>query len=108
MDLRRMTLGKQRPRRNRRVGRRLAQARLVNDFSLHPRSVGLSGDGLDDEAKQTITMVRIFEARVRVDGRGLLQIGNQLLATKKRPSALELASIQAVANDPCTMGAEFA
>src|SRR5580700_7215738 len=53
-------------------------------------------------------MIRIFEPRVRVDGRGLLQIGNQLLATKKRPSALELASIQAVANDPCTMREELA
>jgi hypothetical protein len=82
--------------------------RLVDDFSLHPRSVGLAGDRLDDEAKQTITMVRIFEARVRVDGRRLLQFTQEFPTTVEWSSALELAGVQAIGDDPGAMGQEFA
>ena len=94
-----MTACERGPLGQRHVGFGLAQACGHNDLAFDPVPIWLFRNRLDHEAEQSKSVVGIFEARIRCDGRRQLQVRHQLLRAEIRPSIAELAGVGAVAGE---------
>ncbi len=81
------------------VGLGLAQTGGIDDLALDPDLIRLRGDRLDHKTEQSVSVVRIFEARVGLDGGRRPEFCHQFLLAKVWPAIGELPGIGAIAGE---------
>ena len=83
------------------------QARGFDDLAFDPDPIGLLGDRFDHKADQSVAVIGIFEACIRLDDRRRLEVGGQFLGAEKWPVIGKLFGGGAVADEAGAMGEDF-
>src|SRR6266568_2022097 len=87
----------------RRVGLGFAQARGIDHLAPDPCEIGFARDRLDDQAGEPVAVIGIFETRIGLDDRRLLQAGRKLACVVEWPPIKKLTGVVAVADQSCAV-----